>query len=192
MTSPTDPSQLPFGQAHRPSSPPMHPQPGAVGTIAPPTADDPDEMPLPKGRGPASTKFLLVGLAVVVAFGLGVMAQKKNDAGMIRPPKGPAAALAAAAGAGAAAPPGGAAAAEPGEHPLLAGAKLKGELVSVNGTEFVVKDAKGIERRATTSTSTLVVKAVPLDQIPPGTKVYVGGTDAADGSTTAIIVVVPQ
>ncbi|MGQ0467980.1 MAG: hypothetical protein ACT4QG_22010 [Sporichthyaceae bacterium] len=192
MTSPIDPGQSPFGPAHQPpGAPPMHPQPGGVATIAP--EDDPDDMPMPKGRGPASTKALAVGLAVVLAFGAGVMAQKRNDKGMIRPPTGPAAALAAAAagaGGGAAAPP--AAPAVPGENPLLARAKLKGELVSVNGNEFTIKDDKGIERKATLAEGTMVLKGVSMSEIPPGTRVYADGQDAADGSTTVQIVIVPK
>lgn len=180
-----------------PGAPPMHPSPG-LGTIAPPGSGDrshdgsDEDMPLPKGRGSASTKVLAVGVLIALAFGGGVMAQKNNDEGMIRPASGP---LGALGGAGAAAaPPGGGAAAkpEPGEHPLLAGANLKGELVSVNGTEFVVRNANGTEIKATTSANgSLVTKIVPLDSLAPGSKVYVAGQPAADGSVTAVLVVAP-
>lgn len=178
-----------------PSAAPTHP---SAATIAPPAAErysdgDGEDMPLPKGRGSTSTKVLAVGVLLAFAFGGGVMAQKKNDEGMIRPASGPLGALGGAGAGAAAAPPGGAAAAkpEPGEHPLLAGANLKGELVSVNGTEFVVRNANGTEVKATTSATSLVTKVVALDSLSLGTKVYVAGQPAADGSTTAILVVAP-
>ncbi|MGQ0846418.1 MAG: hypothetical protein ACT4QF_20025 [Sporichthyaceae bacterium] len=195
MNPQSDSGQPQFGQGPQPfgapPTPPSHPGAGTTTIVPPDATAHEDDMPLPKGRGPASTKALAVGLLVVLAFGGGVLAQKKNDEGMIRPPTGPAAAIAAAAaagGGGAPAPAPGA----PGEHPLLAGAALKGEVVRVEGTTLIVRDANGVERKATTSSNTLTMTQVPLDSLQPGQKVYVAGQPAADGSVTGLAVVVPS
>jgi hypothetical protein len=173
----------------------MHPAPGgaATATIAPPDAGDDEEMPLPSGRGPASTKILLVMVLVAVAFMGGVLAQKKNDEGMVRPPKGPMAAFSGAIG-GAGAGAGAAGAMPPGAGPadlLAAAANLKGEVVSVNGTEVVVRDQNGVERKATMGPGALVLKSGPLDSLQPGSKVLIAGKDNPDGSATAMLVVAP-
>lgn len=147
-----------------------------------------------KGRRSALTKFLVVAISLVLCFAAGAHAQRKNDAGMVRPPSGPLAAIAGALGAAPgepkAAPPavsGGA----PGEHAALAGAQLKGTLVAVDGSDVVVRDADGVEHKVTTSAQTLITKAAPLDGLVPGSMIYVAGTEAADGSLSAVSVIAP-
>ncbi len=198
MTSQSDPGHDPQ-MPGVPSAPPTHPAPGGTtATIAPPDpAGDEDDMPLPKGRGPASTKVLVVLVLIAFAFLSGAWAQKKNDAGMIRPPKGPLAAMSGALGSAGGAPGGAgdpaaaavAAAIAAGEKPVLAAAQLKGTIVSINGTEVTIKDANGVERKAKTSALSYIAKPAPLESYAPGTYVYVLGQPAADGSFTALAVV---
>lgn len=192
--------QVPGGPP-APPAPPAHPVPGgATATIAPPPpTEDQEDMPLPSGRGPASTKILVVMVLIAFSFLAGAWAQKKNDEGMIRPAKGPLAAMSGAIGtAGGTGGGGGDAAAAAGamqaaiaagQKPVLAAAGLKGTVVAVNGSVITIRDADGIERQAQVSTLSYIGKAAPLDSMNPGDYVYVLGQKAPDGSMSGLAVV---
>ena len=63
-----------------------------------------------------------------------------------------------------------------GEKPVLAAAQLEGHRrFSVNGSLVTVKDANGVERTANVSSLSYIGKAAPLEEMTPGTYVYVLG-----------------
>lgn len=190
--------------ASQPAGPPATPPepPGAppafgvaTATLTLPPAD-PDDLPLPQGRMSTATRVLTVSVLLAVAFGGGVLAQKQNDKGMIRPPTGPLAALAAATGQGgaAAAAAGGAPGAspgEPGDHPALAAANVRGELVSATATEVVIRGKDGTELTVAIGPGTLVTRGAKAEELTPGKKVYIAAAAGPDGKPNAIALVQP-
>jgi hypothetical protein len=191
----------------QPPEPPLTPaqsygaQPLLPAPSPPPPADnyddfEADDVPPPKGRGPASSRYLGVAILVAVAFVTGVLAQKHHDAGFSPPAKG-LAALAGASGAGAhaggAGGAAGAGAAAAGGGSSAAGGEggggrtpaLTGTLVKVSGSDVVVKDAGGTDHVIHTTDRTRVSRQMNLADLADGSTVSVFGTPDQAGGLNA-------
>jgi hypothetical protein len=150
-------------------------------------ADDPDDLPLPKGRAPASTRYLGVAVALALAFGGGVLAQKHHDKGYTPPVSGPAAAMAAglAAGGGAGGAAGAAAAGGGAPGTVTFTPKVVGTITDVSGTDITVMGADGVKHLVHTNAQTVVLRKGNVPDLKPGTVVAVDGSPDDAGVLTS-------
>jgi hypothetical protein len=186
---------------------------GAVALAEPPLPPgdygefDVDDVPPPKGRGPASIRYLGIAIMVAAGFWGGVWEQKHHDAGYSPPAKGLAAlagagggggagagrgagaagagaAAAAAAAAGAGAPGGAGGGGGGGRAPVLLGTVVK-----VSGSDVTVRDANGTEHVVHTSETTKVARTEALTDLAAGSTVSVSGTANPSGDIAATQIV---
>jgi hypothetical protein len=148
-------------------------------------ADDPDDLPMPKGRAPASTRYLSVALLLAVAFGGGVAAQKHHDKGYTPPVSGAQAALAAGLAGGAGG--GGAAAAAGGGAPgtVTFTPKMIGTITDVSGSDLTVMGPDGVKHLVHTNAQTVVLRKGAVADLKPGTVVAVDGKPDDAGVLTS-------
>jgi len=170
--------------------PPMAPPPPASypdyfnpdAGLAP--ADEPEDIPLPKGRAPASTRYLGVALLLALAFGGGVAAQKHHDKGYTPPVSGAAAALAAGM-AGGAGGGGGAAAGGGAPGTLTFTPNVVGTITDVSGTDITVMGPDGVKHLVHTNAQTVVLRKGTATDLKPGTVAAVDGAPDDAGVLTA-------
>ena len=150
-------------------------------------ADDPDDLPLPKGRAPASTRYLGVAVALALAFGGGVAAQKHHDKGYTPPVSGAAAAMAAglAAGGGAGGAAGAAAAGGGAPGTVTFTPKVIGTITDISGTDITVMGPDGVKHLVHTNAETVVLRKGAVADIKPGTVVAVDGSPDDAGVLTS-------
>jgi hypothetical protein len=180
--------ELPAARTELPPAPsyPSYINPDAG--LAP--ADDPaeDDLPLPKGRSPASTRYLSMALLIAVAFGGGVAAQKHHDKGYTPPISGAQAAMAAGlAGGGAGGGGGAAAAAAGGGAPgtLTFTPKTGGTITDVSGGDITVLGPDGVKHLIHTNAQTVVLRKGNVADLKPGTQMAADGTPDDAGVVTA-------
>jgi hypothetical protein len=149
-------------------------------------ADEADQ--IPPARGPLSkvSLALVAGVALVVAFGTGVLVQKSHDAGLTATPA--AGARPGGGGAGGAAAFGGAAGAGAGGAASSSGPAVVGTVVSVKGADITVKDFAGKTHVVHTTGNTTVGVPGALSAIKAGSTVSVTGTSDPAGSVEATAV----
>jgi hypothetical protein len=150
-------------------------------------ADDPDDLPLPKGRAPASTRYLGVAVALALAFGGGVVAQKHHDKGYTPPVSGAAAAMAAGLAAGGGAGGGAGAAAAGGGAPgtVTFTPKVVGTITDVSGSDITVMGPDGVKHLVHTTAQTEVLRKGAVGDLKPGTITAVDGDPDDAGVLTA-------
>jgi hypothetical protein len=141
---------------------------------------------MPKGRAPASTRYLSVALLLAVAFGGGVAAQKHHDKGYTPPVSGAQAALAAGL-AGGAGGGGAAAAAAGGGAPgtVTFTPKLLGTITDVSGSDLTVMGPDGVKHLVHTNAQTVVLRKGAVADLKPGTQVAVDGKPDDAGVLTS-------
>jgi hypothetical protein len=207
-TPPPPPPTAPSGrESHSAAEQKLAPEQtrGAVALAEPPPPPpdaygefDADDVPPPKGKGPASTRYLGLAILVALAFVSGVAMQKHHDAGYSPPAKGLAAlagaggagagrgagaagaAAAAAAAAGAGAGGGAAGGAGGGRAPVLQGTVMK-----VSGSDITVRDSSGTQHVVHTTETTRVNRQESLTDIADGSSVSVSGTPDPSGDVAA-------
>jgi len=152
-----------------------------------PPDEDPDDIPLPKGRAPASTRYLGVAVLLALAFGGGVVAQKHHDKGYTPPVSGAQAALAAGLGAGGGAaggaPGAGAGGGVPGSVTFTP--KVVGTITDVSGTDITVMGPDGVKHLVHTNASTVVLRKGAVADLKPGTVTAIDGDPDDAGVLTA-------
>lgn len=169
-----------------PAAPPSYPSYINPDAGLLPPDEDPDDIPLPKGRAPASTRYLGVAVLLALAFGGGVIAQKHHDKGYTPPVTGTQAALAAglqgggAAGAGAAGAAGGGV---PGSVTFTP--KVVGTITDVSGTDITVMGPDGVKHLVHTNGSTVVLRKGAVSDLKPGTVTAIDGDTDDAGVLTA-------
>lgn len=164
------PVEVSFPPPPRPNPMPFAPPP-PMGT----GFDDLEELSFPRTGYPLSTRSLVMALVIALAFGGGIVAQKRHDAGLIRP-----AAAAAAALAGAAAGGGGG-----------GGAAVVGTITAVSPTEVKVRDAGGVEHKVTVTEGIPVLKKIHPQELTTGSQLAVQGNTDSDGTVHATGMVAP-
>lgn len=177
-----------------PEYPPMEPPaaPSYPNYINPdagmlPPDEDPDDIPLPKGRSPASTRYLGVAVLLAMAFGGGVVAQKHHDKGYTPPVSGAQAALAAGLQGGAGGAPGAPAGAAGGGAPgtVTFTPKVIGTITDVSGTDITVMGPDGVKHLVHTNAQTDVLRKGAVSDLKPGTVTAVDGDPDDAGVVTA-------
>jgi hypothetical protein len=196
---PVSAGRVSAGPAPTPAGPALSPEQsrGAVALQDRPAEDfggfEVDDVPPPKGRGPASTRYIGVAILVAAAFVGGVAAQKHHDAGYSPQAKGLAAIAAAGAGGGGGGGAPGAAAAGRGGAAGGSGESgaptLVGTVMKVNGSDVVVRDPGGTVHVVHTSDKTRVARQAPVTDLASGSMVAVNGTPGDDGSVEATSVI---
>jgi hypothetical protein len=148
--------------------------------------DDPgDEADqIPPARGPFSkvSLALLAGVALVVAFGGGVLVQKNHDAGLTATAPAAGARQGGGAGFGGA---GAGAGAGGGAATSSSGPAVVGTVVSVKGADITVKDFAGKTHVVHTTGNTTVSVPGALSALKAGSTVSVAGTSDPSGSVDA-------
>jgi hypothetical protein len=150
-------------------------------------AEESDDLPMPKGRAPASTRYMGVALLLALAFGGGVVAQKHHDKGYTPPISGAQAALAAGLTGGGAGGGGGAAAAAGGGAPntLSFTPKIGGTITDVSGSDITVLGPDGVKHLVHTTAQTVVLRKGAVADLKPGTQMAADGTPDDAGVVTA-------
>jgi hypothetical protein len=153
--------------------------------------DDPgDEADqIPPARRPFSkvSLALLAGVALVVAFGGGVLVQKSHDAGLTASAPAAGARPGGAGGAGGGAAFGGAGGGA-GAATASSGPAVVGTVVSVKGADITVKDFAGKTHVVHTTGNTTVSVPGALAAIKAGSTVSVTGTSDPAGAVEATAV----
>jgi hypothetical protein len=137
--------------------------------------DDLEELSFPRTGFPMSTRSLILALVVALAFSAGIVAQKRHDAGLVRPAAAAAAALQGAAAGGGAS----------------GGAALVGTITAVSPTELKVRDHGGVEHKVAVTEGVPVLKKIHPQDLTTGSQLAVQGSTDSDGTVHATGMVAP-